>query len=511
MTREELQQIKEFIKNKYSDYFDGEEIGLFYESLSKAYLLKDNIFNKTELAPDDYTNLERFGVTYSCVQDDEVISKLYYYILLDIDKNERLMLTKYIEILPNDLNADFTNTINRFKKGLKGSNFPEDWFINHMNLAIKEADDICMKYFYTLFTYYHGINDHDKNKQIVALTKDILSDKHPLWHYAYSQILSKASGEKNKDIMLRALEECKECIDIYMNPYNEFDWKYPGIYHAYAELVYETIEQGFLDDADDERKEHIQEGLKAIDIAIKCNPNRAKYYYTKGRLISVEENNQDRFKDAKELINQAINMEDSTRKDYDIICGQYMSALTKCKNDEEIQKLQNEINKQLDIIKLTSKEQSEQMDELTSQLKKEILVAEEAAKQQEEQMKKATEKLNQEIIAAKSAIEEEKKSVLEMLGFFSGIISIIIVSSQIVLALNAIDAMILLLGFFGVLILAFTFLRFVIIDGSFKNDNGTKKKRIRPAEIIMTFIGLIIVAASVSLLIIGRWYGWLSF
>ena len=42
------------------------------------------------------------------------------------------------------------------------------------------------------------MKDNDKNENIVKKTQYILSDNHPLWHYARSQNLSKSSGEKNK-------------------------------------------------------------------------------------------------------------------------------------------------------------------------------------------------------------------------------------------------------------------------------------------------------------------------
>ncbi|MCR5824187.1 MAG: hypothetical protein K6G60_07145 [Lachnospiraceae bacterium] len=448
---------------------NSEGIDNLCQCISQVYLLNNS------LNADEYKDYkQKYEELWMQMNDDESKERLYYDIILETEK-KNCMLDIFLEILPSDKTKKFTETILRFKRGFNRKEFPERWFENKLEEAIRSGNkELCMKTFYTLFTFYHDLWDNDRNAELVEKTRTLFNEtnpEHPLWFYARSEVLAKASGEKTKDSMLEAIGACKKCIAVYMEGKNGFCPDYPGIYHAFAELVYDTIELDLLEN-DENRKQLLELALKAIDKAIQYNGNYAKYYYTKGRLVSIDNPSPEKFKKARELINKAINMEDSKREDYGMVRGNYIAALTKLRNDEAIQKMQGQIADQLNI------------------------------------MKETTEKMNEEIARAHIAINNEKKNSIEMLGFFAGIISIIFVSSQIVLSLEAVDAMIILLAFSGIIMLAFSLLRFCIIENSYRLDK--EESVTSKTGIIMIIFSVVIIALAVVLLIWGNKEGLFS-
>lgn len=98
----------------------------------------------------------------------------------------------------------------------------------------------------------------------------------------------------------------------------------------------------------------------------------------------------------------------------------------------------------------------------------------------------------------KDELESQKKETLELLGFFSGIISLIMVTSQVVIELDMISATVIMLMFLGILILAFTFFHFIILNG---------KRKTTKSIVFFVIFGILMIFVALILVIMNKVYG----
>lgn len=186
---------------------------------------------------------------------------------------------------------------------------------------------------------------------------------------------------------------------------------------------------------------------------------------------------------AEKLFNRAIDMEDSSREDYAIKIVDYETALLRCKTECRL--------KEIDVALKEAKDNQEKTVEIQKQ----------------------TQALVQDSKTLKEELEEQKKGTLELLGFFSGIISLIVVTSQVVLNLDMISACVVMLLFLGTLIMAFSFFHFIILNGARKTiqssekDNARENARAsvntRAMVLFMLFAVILIIGAIVIAAVIG--------
>ena len=337
--------------------------------------------------------------------------------------------------LTDDKSVTFTQKINKYLKNK--SALDDRIFIKFIE---NRNEDIMLRFkaFYILFTYHRAQKDASKCRYIVETYRDDFNN-FPLWHYTNSQILYYEERDKNKADLNEALASAQKCIEIY-NSDERYNPDYPGIYHNFCELVFFASELG-----DKKSFEGNYElAKKYIEKAKNINPGFAKYYYTEGRLLMAKcryissEEAYKLYDKAERQFNRAIDMEDSSRDDYAIRIVDYETALLRCKTERRL--------KEIDVALNEAKENQKKTIEIQKQ----------------------TETLVGDSRILKEELEAQKKGTLELLGFFSGIISLIIVTSQVVLNLNLISAVVIMVLFLGTLILAFSFFHFVILNGAEK-------------------------------------------
>lgn len=134
-----------------------------------------------------------------------------------------------------------------------------------------------------------------------------------------------------------------------------------GAEHAYCEVIammHENREDEI--DSDTAVKKildvHLDKALLAIDGILRKEPQYAKYFCTKGRLLAVKK----RYTEAIQNITTAIAIEDSTRTDYTLRVNQYQIYLQQTKNmqvlDRTEQHLHEKIRQFEDILEQQSKE-----------------------------------------------------------------------------------------------------------------------------------------------------------
>lgn len=374
------------------------------------------------------------------------------YDILKKEFSDSDFISIYLDILPSDTSTAFTNTINKYLK--KQDIIDDEIFLYFMENDLDEL--VRFKSFYTLFTYHHDKSDSSFCRKIVDNSQEM--KKFPLWNYAYSVILKDNNNESD---MQMALTFANKCIEIYVENSN-YDENYPGIYHNYAELVYFSYDKKYSTIINDDIC--YENAIKYIDKSITINHIYAKYYYTKARLLSVK----GRYQEATDLINKAIDIEDSSKKNYSLIINEYKTTLLSCKINQKLDLIDKKI-KELDITISEMKSVKEDLNSVKSETQNEM------KNLQETSMK------------ISSDLENEKKSVLELLGFFSGIISLIIVTSQVLLGLKTLESIAVLVAFLGVLVISLGVLHIIIAN---------TKKNYMTQSVIIIVIGTLILASS---------------
>lgn len=176
-----------------------------------------------------------------------------------------------------------------------------------------------------------------------------------------------------------------------------------GVLHNYAEAIIHARENGMMI-----TEEELQDAGQIINRVIHLTPRYAKFYCTRGRILAA----MGRFSEAKEAIRRAIDMEESEKKDYAIRINDYLFHLNKVQTNEFSQVFSDKIaitEKSFDVAKL-------EIDQSISKLKSENL---------------------------------------QMLGFFTAIISFTIGSLNILGNRDFLESALLILILSGSLVLAF--------------------------------------------------------
>lgn len=399
--------------------------------LMQAYLRRDMTQLSRQLGLLFHVDLGSVGLSFAQAR------RLAQILRGNVTEGEEVAI--YLKVLPDDKTTEFTNVINRYLD--KRETINEAVFNSYLDDP-KQEPLIRFKAFYTMFTFFHDKGDGQRCASLVNRASTLSG--FPLWSYAKSTVLA---AQHNEEGMRQALHYAEACIKRYAQP--PYNAEYPGIYHNYAELVYYALDRGF-----DIDMRTYNRALDYINRAIGINDRFAKYYYTKGRLVSRCPAGHD-YPTAIDLIQHALDVEDSSRSGYAIFKSEYEIALLRCRNEQELQ------------------EQSELI---------------------ETELKGSIEEINHAVDNAtalgndlKADIDEQKKSQLELLGFFSGVISLIIVSSQVALGLTYPDSVILLVAFTGCLVVAFAALH-IVIQGPRSYDGDWNVGAVRQS-LLMTVIG----------------------
>ncbi len=316
----------------------------------------------------------------------------------------------------------------------KFSEFISDYVNSHDNqesmllYILNNSKNIELRFnaFYTLMIIYRRNKNVSKSK-ILCQKYKLEFDNRPLFLYQMSSIYK---NDLTYSSLCLALEYARKSIQkIELSNTN-----YPGFYNNFSEIVAISFENTIITD-----NSVLDEAISSINKAIMINPNYAKYYFTLGRLLIIYKD----FNEAKNNLMKAIDLEDSSRKDYQMRISEYQDVLMKCSLSISISKLEDSLNK---------------YESSRKKLKKEL--------------------------------DEMRNSIIEFIGFFAAIIALIITTVQISTNFNFTDA-IKLIGFMiGGIIAAFSSLRIIL--------NFSKKSILQ--MIIMCVLGIIFIIFSFILI-----------
>lgn len=428
-------------------------------SLLKCITKKFMVCSNLEL---DELNEEGKNILASMKELSKADIETFYEYAIKKINNFSKEIEFVLPCIPNDKTTEFTKKINRY---LKRKNDIND---DVLKKYIDSDEDNMTKFkaYYIMFTFHHDKKNVQKCKNIVETYGSLFSG-YPLWHYTKSQMLYQEEREHKNPNMSKAIEAAKKCISIYEDN-DDYDKNYPGIYHNFCELVYNAFE---LKDKSC-FSENLEYAKKCIETAIFINENFAKYYYTKGRLLMAESvvTRTDYFDDAENFILKAIDKEDSSNDNYALKIIDYETALLRCKTERRL--------KEIDVAIKNAEDTQKEIKKLQAENEKREKAFDDQLKDDEKNFQKE--------------LENQKKETLEVLGFFSGIISLIVVTSQVVLNLDMISASVIMLLFLGTMIIAFSFFHFVVLNGERKKEG-----------LIVGYIaaGIIIIAVALGIAI----------
>lgn len=101
---------------------------------------------------------------------------------------------------------------------------------------------------------------------------------------------------------------------------------------------------------------HLTKALDDIEVVLDSDRNYAKYYCTKGRLLTAKKG----YVDAIHSITKAISIEDSSRSDYTLRVNQYQIHLQQAKNLQALDRTEHALNDKIqhfeDVIEQQTKE-----------------------------------------------------------------------------------------------------------------------------------------------------------
>lgn len=278
----------------------------------------------------------------------------------------------------------------------------------------RNSDKVMYGAFYCLCTYYR----RNKDTSLYGKTIDRFRyrfAKNATFEYLRAMYLMQ--NGKDTDI-IEAISLCEGVIN-----------KIPGnigILHLYSELIAEAFEGGIFNLKDHET--NLVKALETIEEALKIDGEYGKFHCTYGRLLAQK----GLFKEAKRQILYAVDKENSKRKDYSLRVGEYYRFL----------------------IQITTMSFTKSMTQEIEDYKKHVNTSEEELRKA---IESSQEHINNNLIKSESKLKDKIQSSLnknlEFLGFFAALVSFIIASVQIAGKESFYEAIGLMMGLGGVLML----------------------------------------------------------
>lgn len=240
-----------------------------------------------------------------------------------------------------------------------------------------------------------------------------------------------------------------------------------GAAHILAEIILLAFENApdLVDQIAMDKADLLEEALEVIEIVHRKDPNYAKFYCTHGRLLAVA----GRFEDALYNLSIAIDKEDSTKADYPIRVGRYVSYVNQIRAQRQADENRKLADKQLDDAVTTLNEQAS----------------------------KIADQNNNQLEVLSNTIEEKNKESttksMEFLGLFSGIVSFTIgtisISSEIekFTAQHVAGLIVVLMG-----ALLAVFAGFGIILHGMDMRKATGRKGLRNLFVLLLGIGIVV-------------------
>ncbi len=187
--------------------------------------------------------------------------------------------------------------------------------------------DISYKAFYCLNIMYRMRKDYRKLQSLMDDFSEQFKSHITLNHLKALFLIESDS-----------LYDYSEILTMTYNDTIEFN-NNAGFVHLFADVFATIVEGGGVHDKDDFLGEWYQKALGAVNHAIELDPEYAKYYCTKARILAINSE----YIEAEAYVNKAISYENSSRKDYALRINQYQFYKMMIINDSRLSLLETKI------------------------------------------------------------------------------------------------------------------------------------------------------------------------
>lgn len=328
-------------------------------------------------------------------------------------ENKRLEdLLEYYESLPSSDTREYELKVTELVKKCDEEMVKDATEI----LRGSHRDEVRFAAFHTIAGYLRRYGDLSKLKDLLYRYQWEFRGI-PMYLHLLAMYLKMEDTEKS---ILKAIDLSKDALEELKG--------HIGITHSYAEAVASAMEceYGIEDGEFDQAKEVMIRLLREEPTAA----TYAKYYGTMGRLYALENN----YEEAKKSIRHAIDLEDSSAKDYVLRVSNYQLLL------HEIQ-LKERLGKSLGDLNQKQTESERKIENQTSKT--------------EDTIKALQQESHEKIAEMNEKFSEIKTENLKILGFFTAILTLTIGSVQIISAQGFREAALLIVILMGGLLVVY--------------------------------------------------------
>ena len=174
---------------------------------------------------------------------------------------------------------------------------------------MQEGQNFAYEAFFSLATIYRHDRDFTKLWNLISDAEQ-RSDLTSHVSFSHIRIMYETHSESLYDYDQLLNTAHQSACDLFQNS---------GYHHTFANAFATICEKCLPDDLKPIVDTWYDSALYCVNKAISLEPDYAKYYCTKARIVSIKHH----FEEASDLILKAIDMEDSKKPDYALLIGNY--------------------------------------------------------------------------------------------------------------------------------------------------------------------------------------------
>ena len=174
---------------------------------------------------------------------------------------------------------------------------------------MQEGQEFAYEAFFSLATIYRHNRDFSKLWSLITEAEK-RSDLNSHLSFSHIKIMYETHSESLYDYDLLLNTAHQSACNLFLNS---------GYHHTFANAFATICEKCLPEDLKTIVDTWYDSALYCVSKAISLEPDYAKYYCTKARIVSIKHH----YEEASELILKAIDMEDSRKEDYPLLIGNY--------------------------------------------------------------------------------------------------------------------------------------------------------------------------------------------
>lgn len=269
---------------------------------------------------------------------------------------DRSEIKNYFLTLPAETQREYETQIVDFALSDNSSEF--HLALNELLQDESEEDKIRFAAFCTLCEAHRRNKDYSKEKQLIDENENLFNN-HPLFtHIKLLYYIDNFDFTITERILV--LAESNTNLEVFSNN--------SSVYHMLADLIVTAFENNEFFGKEPQADSWLQKGLTAVDRAILLQSDYAKFYCTKGRLLTLRKD----YDEAAKLIRKAVDLEDSKKSDYPLRINEYLNHLQRIQIQRQNDRIEKNLNDYMKRIEEQQTELKQQTDDAVNKLQDSI-------------------------------------------------------------------------------------------------------------------------------------------